>query len=165
MPETIPLFTTYLLLGSNIGKRHELLHIASWHITQQIGDIVTQSRLYETAAWGNTAQNAFLNQAIAVQTTLNPFDLLTQIHHIEHQMGRVRQQRWEARIIDIDILAYEQLIIDSEKLSIPHPLLPKRRFSLLPLYDIAPNWQHPILQQSVVEMILNCPDKLSCEVI
>ncbi len=153
---------SYLLLGSNMGNRFALLAAACEHIAEKLGDIVAQSHLYETAAWGNTAQAAFLNQAIALVTPLNPHDLLTAIHQIEQQMGRVRQQRWDSRIIDIDILAYEQLIVDSPNLSIPHPLLPQRRFALLPLCDIAPQWQHPILQQTTLQMLQNCSDNLWC---
>ncbi len=155
----------YLLLGSNLGKQHALLKEAIAALAKQTGNLVALSQCYETAAWGYTNQNAFLNQAVALHTQLEPENLLDCLLHIEKTMGRVRHQHWGERSIDIDILGYANRLVATDRLHIPHRLLHLRRFALLPLHDIAPQWIHPVWQQSVAQLLDNCPDQLSCRAV
>lgn len=156
--------TAYLLLGSNMGNRTHWLSQGFNYLIKQVGTIVALSPIYETAAWGKTTQAPFLNQALSLSTTLNAQDLLQHIQAIETKLGRTRHERWESRIIDIDILGYGDHVVESANLQIPHPLLPMRRFALLPLCHIAPTWQHPILQKTSLELLHLCPDTLPCYV-
>jgi 2-amino-4-hydroxy-6-hydroxymethyldihydropteridine diphosphokinase len=116
--------------------------------------------LYETAAWGLTDQPPFLNQALKVETLLPPEAVLEKITAIEQQMGRVRDQKWGPRLIDIDLLYYGSLIIHEENLVVPHPEIAQRRFVLEPLMDIAPDWLHPELNLSTRQLLEQTPDKL-----
>jgi 2-amino-4-hydroxy-6-hydroxymethyldihydropteridine diphosphokinase len=152
--------TTYLLLGSNIGDRVAYLQQAQARIAAVIGPVVQYSNIYETAAWGLTNQQAFLNQVLQVTTVLPPEILLTSINKIENNLGRVREIKWAARVIDIDILFYEKIILQTSKLTIPHPHLHHRRFTLVPLAEIAPSYCHPILQKTTVELLDMCTDNL-----
>lgn len=144
-----------------MGNRQYYIQAAIDAIMGGVGEVRAMSWLYETAAWGNTQQSPFLNQAIAVQTYLPPLDLLDSLQHIEVQLGRVRQQHWGKRTIDIDILFYDQQVIITPRLLVPHNQLHLRRFVLTPLNDIAPHWQHPILHQSTAELLEACPDDLA----
>src|SRR5690606_6131161 len=126
----------------------------------QVGPIVQSSSLYETAAWGKTDQPAFLNQVLEVKTVLSPEQVLQGINQIEQELGRIRHEHWGARVIDIDILFYDQLILQTQRLTIPHPQLHLRRFTLLPLSEIAPQLMHPVLNQPVTQLLQDCPDKL-----
>jgi 2-amino-4-hydroxy-6-hydroxymethyldihydropteridine diphosphokinase len=150
----------YLLLGGNLGDRPLYLAQAREHIAAQIGAVIQSSALYETAAWGKTDQPAFLNQVLEVQTELTPEQVLQGINGIEQELGRVRQEHWGARVIDIDILFYDDLVLQSQRLTIPHPQLHLRRFTLLPLAEIAPSLEHPVLQKSVTQLLQDCPDEL-----
>ncbi|MBX0332613.1 2-amino-4-hydroxy-6-hydroxymethyldihydropteridine diphosphokinase [Pontibacter sp. HSC-14F20] len=150
----------YLLLGGNLGDRPLYLSQAREQIAAQIGLIVQSSALYETAAWGKTDQPAFLNQVLEVQTTLSPEQVLQGINQIEQELGRIRQEHWGARVIDIDILFYDQLILQTQRLTIPHPQLHLRRFTLLPLNEIAPHLLHPVLNLQITQLLRDCPDKL-----
>ncbi|GAA4428923.1 2-amino-4-hydroxy-6-hydroxymethyldihydropteridine diphosphokinase [Pontibacter saemangeumensis] len=151
---------TYLLLGGNLGDRISYLAQAREGIAAQVGSIVRCSKLYETAAWGNTAQPAFLNQVLEVQTPLGPAQLLEKINSLEQELGRVRREHWGARVIDIDILFYEDRVLQSQRLTVPHPQLHLRRFTLLPLAEIAPTLLHPLLGKTVRELLELCPDTL-----
>jgi len=150
----------YLLLGGNLGERLTFVANAREGIKAQVGDIVQSSKVYETAAWGNTEQPAYLNQVLEVQTELPPELLLQKVNALEQELGRVRLEHWGARVIDIDILFYEELVLQSQRLTVPHPQLHLRRFTLLPLADIAPNLMHPLLQKTVRELLAICPDVL-----
>ena len=152
--------TTYLLIGSNMGRKETYLMAARQAIGVHIGFIKAVSALYRTAAWGNEQQDDFVNQALAVETRLSPPALLTVIHSIEQQIGRRRKEKWEPRMIDIDILLYEDICMQTPDLTIPHPHLPYRRFALTPLCDIAPQQQHPQLQQTIADLLRHCPDTL-----
>lgn len=151
---------TYLLLGSNLGDRKLILKNAAVVISQKIGVIESYSSIYETLAWGIEDQPAFLNQVIKVETSLHPQKLLTTINGIEKELGRVRHQKWGERLIDIDILYYNEDIIETENLVIPHPEIINRRFTLIPLAEIAPNYIHPIIKKNQSALLEICPDKL-----
>jgi len=150
----------YLLTGGNMGDRQENLATAYECIGQQCGDITSASSLYETAAWGKNDQPSFLNQVLEIQTSLSPRQLLKKILHIEKQIGRVRKEKYGPRIIDIDILLFNDEIYNYPSLKIPHPELQNRRFALVPLAEIAPESIHPVFKKTITELLAICPDKL-----
>jgi 2-amino-4-hydroxy-6-hydroxymethyldihydropteridine diphosphokinase len=129
----------WLGLGTNMGNRNAALAQAVQHIASLPDtSIIKQSDIIETAPWGITDQPAFLNMAIEIETTLPPINLLNELLHIEETMGRVRTQKWGPRIIDIDILIYENVILNTPELTLPHPFITQRSFVLIPLAQIAP---------------------------
>lgn len=150
--------TAYLLTGSNLGDRASSLQKANALIVQSCGKIISYSSLYETAPWGLLEQPAFLNQAIAVETSLEPEELMQALLDIEAAMGRIRDARYGPRIIDLDILLYDQVIMEQPILRLPHPALPQRRFALTPLAEIAPALIHPVLQKNIQELLAECTD-------
>ena len=155
----------YLLLGSNLGDRTAHLRQARQTLAATAGELVAASSRYETAAWGLEDQPAFLNQALAVRTTLRAPALLAACLAAEQQAGRERLQRWGARTLDVDILLFGQEIIATPTLTVPHPALPARRFALLPLAQIAPQLVHPQLHQTVAELLAACPDPLPVQLV
>ena len=142
----------YLALGSNLGDRVANLETARKSLAPRI-EIVRESPIYVTPPWGYTDQPDFLNQVIEVDTLLHPIPLLHHLKKIETEMGRETIFRNGPRIIDLDILFYVQEVYESENLQIPHPRLQDRAFVLVPLNDIAPDFVHPVLNQSVHEML------------
>ncbi|OQB59312.1 MAG: Bifunctional folate synthesis protein [Bacteroidetes bacterium ADurb.Bin141] len=150
-----------LLTGSNMGNRLHHLQQAAKSIAFEIGKVEKHSAVYETSAWGNTQQPAFLNQALLIETKLSPDELLTKILHIETSMGRERKVRWESRIIDIDILFYGSEISQNKYLTIPHPEIPNRRFVLEPLNEIVPDLIHPQLNKTIRQLLNECNDLLA----
>ncbi|GHA54714.1 2-amino-4-hydroxy-6-hydroxymethyldihydropteridine diphosphokinase [Pontibacter akesuensis] len=150
----------YLLLGGNLGERTSYLQQARESIAAQVGGIQHCSKIYETAAWGKTDQPSFLNQVLEVKTTLAPEQVLQHINNIEQELGRVRLEHWGSRVIDIDILFYDSLVLQTQRLTIPHPQLHKRRFTLLPLAEIAPELVHPVLETSIKQLLQECSDTL-----
>ncbi|MFM1963790.1 MAG: hypothetical protein RLZZ172_2635 [Bacteroidota bacterium] len=151
----------YLLIGGNIGERISNLNAASAAIEESCGKITAQSKIYETAAWGNENQPNFLNQLFIIETCLMPMDLLNQILNIESVLGRKRDVPNDPRTIDIDILYYNDLVLKSKALTIPHPRIGKRRFSLVPLMEIAPDMVDPDLNLTIREMYERCDDQLA----
>ncbi len=151
--------TVVLLLGSNLGQPMVQLEKAIHGIQQTIGEVFMKSRIYRSSAWGKTNQPDFLNQALCVRTILNPEEVLDQIRALEHAAGRKREVKWGPRIIDIDILYYNEMILQSEQLSIPHPEIPNRRFTLLPLEEIIPDYLHPAYLKTPTELLQHCTDE------
>jgi len=131
-------------------------------INSKIGSIKISSQIYETAAWGVTDQNDFLNQGLVVETDLNPQNLLATCLEIEKELGRERKIRWGERTMDVDIVFYNQLIIETDNLVIPHPRYHQRNFVLQPLNDIIPDFICPSLKKSIVEVLKNCEDDGKC---
>ncbi len=148
----------FLLIGGNMGNREENFEIAKKGIEQYCGTIIRSSSLYETAAWGKTDQPSFLNQALEIETKLNATQLMRHILKVEKMMGRERKEKYGPRIIDIDILLFNQEQYDYSFLKIPHPELQNRRFALIPLTEIAPDFQHPVLKKSISELVKECRD-------
>ncbi|MDP4266806.1 MAG: 2-amino-4-hydroxy-6-hydroxymethyldihydropteridine diphosphokinase [Bacteroidota bacterium] len=147
----------YLLLGGNIGNKSENLLNAELLISSKIGKIMRRSSIYESEAWGFESKNTFYNKAIIVETKLDSYKLLDEIQKIEEELGRVRGEiQWTDRIIDIDILLYENNVINTERLTIPHKLLPKRKFALEPLAEIAGKIFHPILKKTISRLLEDC---------
>jgi len=150
----------YLLTGSNLGDRELYLATARTLINEQCGVIVTASSLYETAAWGKTDQPSFLNQALELETALNARQLIRRILKTEKIMGRIRNEKYGPRLIDIDILLFNNEKHNYQFLKVPHPEMQNRRFALLPLAEIAPGIIHPVLNKTIHELLQECKDEL-----
>ncbi len=148
----------YLGLGSNKGERLIYLKRAIGEL-HKVGKLITISPVYETEAWGQMVQPRFLNAVIRMVTELAPLLLLREIKAIEQRVGRQPSPRWGPREIDIDILFYDELILDTPELKIPHPYLHVRPFVLIPLADIAPNLVHPVLKKTVYELVKELSDE------
>ncbi|MEN3930150.1 2-amino-4-hydroxy-6-hydroxymethyldihydropteridine diphosphokinase [Microvirga sp. W0021] len=132
--------TAYLGLGSNMGDKAANIFEARNRLNDTDGISVSQvSHLYRTAPWGNTDQDWFINACLRIETTLEAHQLLTSCLDIEHAMGRKRLQKWGPRLIDIDVLVYEGMELESERLTLPHPYILNRSFVLAPLSEIAPD--------------------------
>lgn len=138
----------FLGVGSNLGDRYQNLKNAASALPAQI-ILERQSPVYETAPWGYLDQPAFLNQVWQVKTELEPGELLCELKTLETTLGRLENFHYGPRLIDLDILFYDSLILETESLTIPHPHLAQRAFVLVPLADLAPDFLHPVLQCSV----------------
>lgn len=150
----------YLLTGGNMGNREEYLAQARELIGLHCGVITHASSVYETAAWGKTDQPAFLNQALELQTTLNARQLIRRLLKVEKMMGRVREEKYGPRLIDIDILLFNHEKHNYHFLKLPHPELQNRRFALLPLSEIAAEAIHPVLNKTIATLLAECNDNL-----
>src|SRR5437763_1725378 len=140
----------FLGIGTNLDDRENYLKEAVAKIEEFIGRVTASSSVYETASWGFVAENEFLNIVVKAETDLAPNDLLEKIHMIETLLGRVRnEKRYISRVIDIDILFYEDLVIDEISLKIPHPLMQDRKFVLVPFFEIEPELVHPVLRKTI----------------
>lgn len=148
----------FLLLGSNLGDRLQILKSAEILVEERIGKIRSASSVYETAPWGVLDQPAFLNQILIVTTGLMPEEVLRIVLEIEHELGRIRYERWGARVIDIDMLYYQDLVMDTVRLTLPHPRLHERKFTLVPLHEIAPDFIHPLLLKTTSQLLAECSD-------
>lgn len=150
----------YLLIGGNMGDRMYFLNESIKKIEELCGEVKDKTGVYETEAWGNTNQAAFLNQVIKISTSLTPHDLLRQVLAIEVSFGRDRYEKNGARTIDIDILYFNDVIMSDEILTIPHPRIAVRKFVLIPLAEIANNHIDPVHKISVKELLESCQDTL-----
>lgn len=145
--------TVYIGIGSNLGDR-EGNCLRAVKLLSEDGLIVRkQSSLYETEPWGLKDQPEFINMAIEAETGLEPLKLLELLKNIEKQMGRDESVRWGPRVIDLDILFYNDMVIDTPEFRIPHPLMHERDFVLKPLAEIAPEKEHPVVKKTVREML------------
>ncbi len=153
----------FLLLGSNQGDAAQNVAAARAGITRSVGVIIRQSSLYKSAAWGLLEQPDFCNQVIEITSALDPENLLDAVMGVERKLGRVRRERWGPRIIDIDVLLYGREVIDTDRLKVPHPSIPERRFTLEPLAEIAPALIHPVTGKSIAVLLQECSDLLAVE--
>ena len=154
-----------IALGGNVGDTKKVLQYSTELIEEKIGIVTKQSSLYITKAWGVTNQPDFVNQVIVVNSKLKPEEVLSECLNIEYEIGRrrIKNERWEQRIIDLDILFYDLIEFNSKNLVIPHPLLHERNFVLYPLAEILPEFIHPTLHKSIFELKKICNDTLMVE--
>ncbi len=159
-------YQVVLSLGSNQGNRLDNIENCINLIHQEIGTVVQVSKLYETPAWGFES-DAFYNCALVLHTNASAQKILSQVLKVEKQLGRIRseQQGYQSRLIDVDVIIYEDEIINTDKLQIPHPLMQNRNFVLMPIQDLNLNWKHPIFQKTIPELIAITPDDSICTVI
>ena len=150
----------YLLTGGNRGDSSKYLYQAREAIGN-LGQIQSVSAIYQTEAWGYTDQEPFLNQAIVLETQLSASALLKAILDVEQSLGRVREEKYGPRTIDIDILLFGDQVITLPDLTVPHPQLPYRRFALQCLNDVAPGLVHPLLGKTILTLLEECTDSLT----
>ena len=150
----------YLLSGSNIGDKASFLWFAIYQISKRIGTIINVSAIYETEPWGVEHQAPYFNQAIHLETTLPPKELLVALKSIEKDAGRLPDTHMQPRVLDIDILLIDDLIIQSNKLKVPHSQLVNRNFAIIPLAELAPNIVHPVLKQTIQALTQKTNDPL-----
>ncbi len=150
----------YILLGANLGNPVQQLQKAKALLSDKLGQLLHTSALYESEAWGVEDQPLFINQVLLLATDYTPQQCLALCLSIENELGRVRKEKWGARLIDIDILYYNSEIIQEPDLVIPHPYIQERKFTLMPLVEIAATYLHPKFQLSNEQLLLNCKDKL-----
>ncbi|MHA8050943.1 2-amino-4-hydroxy-6-hydroxymethyldihydropteridine diphosphokinase [Aquirufa sp. ROCK-SH2] len=156
---------TYLSLGGNLGNTIEIFQETYQILEKKVGEITKFSSFYQTAAWGPIKQADFINQVIEVSTRLSATDLMQTLLEIEKEMGRIRDERWGPRTLDLDILFFGDQIIAKENLEIPHPRMEDRKFVLIPLAEINPNFIHPKSQKTVKQILLECEDECDCRVV
>lgn len=152
----------FLLLGSNLGDR--LANLQKSIDLLRLADItiLRSSAIYESEPWGIREQPVFYNCVVEIATTRSADELLQLCLSIEIKMGRERVRKWGERLIDIDILYFDQQILNHDELKLPHLGIPERRFTLVPLVEIAPNFIHPLFHKSQSELLEACPDQLNC---
>ena len=148
----------FLLLGTNLGDKKQNLINAIKGIEALIGKVEIKSKIYETAAWGIEEQPSFLNQILVINSGFSAEKILKIILNIEEEMGRKRIKKWAERLIDIDIIYYGDEIVNQKNLIIPHPYLHERRFTLMPLVEIAAHFVHPIFKKSNSQLLNECAD-------
>lgn len=154
----------YLLLGGNLGDKKKVFSDAWSLLSQRLGRITSQSAVYETEPWGFESTDLFWNQVLEIDTALSPEEILRQTQLTELDLGRVRKEnQYNSRILDIDILFYGDQLIETENLVIPHPRIQERKFALIPLCEIAPDLIHPVFQKSSRQLLEECTDSLKVE--
>jgi len=155
--------TVYLLLGGNQGDREDIIRKTVTLLNRKMGSVKQVSSFYETEPWGMVNAQNFLNVALTLATKHTAFELLDLILEIEEKLGRKRNpfnSEYESRSIDIDILFYGSAVIQSLRLTIPHPRIQLRKFVLVPLCEIAPGFVHPVFQKTIFTLLNECQDKL-----
>ncbi len=150
----------YLLLGSNLGNRAENLQNAQKYLEESAGSVVATSSIYETEAWGVLDQPLFYNQVIQIDTELGHEALLKVLMDIERKIGKVKVGKWRERLIDIDLLYYGNRRVRTSLLTLPHPEIQNRRFTLAPLAELIPDEMHPVLLRTQCQLLENTPDML-----
>jgi 2-amino-4-hydroxy-6-hydroxymethyldihydropteridine diphosphokinase len=149
-----------LIIGGNLGDREKFICEAKNKLRQFIGEISKESKIYETAAWGGASEGNYLNQVLILETDLEPLRVLEIIQSIEQMLGRERIQKWGNRTMDIDILYFGNQVIQDYQLTVPHPYISERKFVLVPLVDVWPDFIHPIHQLSHVQLLQQLNDDL-----
>lgn len=155
-----------LMLGGNFPETADAFNEAKKLISNNMGAIIIQSSLYKTAPWNpthSTIQSDFLNQVLLAVTSLSPIEVMTGLQKIEYQLGRVSSEPNGPRLIDIDLLFYEHLVMVSDTLTIPHPRLHLRKFNLVPLNEILPWFRHPVFEKTINQLLKDCVDELGVE--
>lgn len=152
----------YILLGSNIGNRLEYLREAEQLLISEGIQIIDESTIYETQPWGKENQDWFLNVILQIATSRTPEELLDTLLDTEKALGRIRKEKWGERCIDMDILYYHDQVVETEKLTIPHPGIETRKFTLIPLVEMCPLEIHPVNGKNQVQMLAECQDELAC---
>ncbi|WP_438264689.1 2-amino-4-hydroxy-6-hydroxymethyldihydropteridine diphosphokinase [Bacteroides salyersiae] len=148
----------YLGLGTNLGDKEQNLRMSVKKIEEWIGNVVSLSAFYATAPWGFSSENSFLNAAVCVETTLLPLQVLEETQRIERELGRTEKSvngLYADRLIDIDLLLYDDRVMDAKGLILPHPLMTERRFVMEPLSEIAPDVVHPVLHKTMKELFIS----------
>ncbi|WP_299578302.1 2-amino-4-hydroxy-6-hydroxymethyldihydropteridine diphosphokinase [uncultured Sunxiuqinia sp.] len=152
----------FLLLGGNLGNKKVIFNQALALLEEAVGKIEQQSAIYETEPWGFESEDLFWNQVVVLETRLDADSLLVETQQIEYQLGRVRHgAQYSSRLIDLDILFYDQLILNQPRLEIPHPRMGERRFVLEPLAEIAPDFIHPASKKTIAQLLAECTDQLA----
>jgi 2-amino-4-hydroxy-6-hydroxymethyldihydropteridine diphosphokinase len=156
----------YILLGGNLGDKKMIFSGARSRLNQLLGKITAKSAVYETEPWGFTSDDVFWNQVLEIATGLSPDEVLRQTQQIERELGRVRKSNhYDSRMIDIDILFYDDQIINQVNLTVPHPRIQDRKFTLVPLFELAPDLVHPVFRKSVRKLLDECTDQLKVEIV
>ncbi|MBI9055347.1 MAG: 2-amino-4-hydroxy-6-hydroxymethyldihydropteridine diphosphokinase [Bacteroidales bacterium] len=150
----------YLLIGGNLNNRLELLAQAKESIVKDIGSCIMESSVYESEPWGFLSDQNFLNQVLILNTKLEPIEVLNESQKIENKLGRLRKStNYSSRTMDIDLLFYNNEIINNPRLTVPHEHLYKRRFTLEPLVELTPDFMHPVFEKSLAKLLIECSDK------
>ncbi|MDB4162422.1 2-amino-4-hydroxy-6-hydroxymethyldihydropteridine diphosphokinase [Saprospiraceae bacterium] len=152
----------HIHIGTNQGDLANNLRTAIDKLRSK-GNILDKSHLYETEAWGKVDQPNYYNMAVTYETKLDPYALLQLVNEIEDELGRVRKEKWGERIIDLDVITYDDKVISDEKLTIPHKHMAERNFVLVPMIEIAGEWIHPVKDKTIDELYIECLD--TCDVI
>ena len=153
--------SVFVLLGSNLGDRELLVNQACRMMGERCGEIVAKSRLFESEPWGFQSEHWFLNMVVRLATPLSPDALMQELLNIEKELGRdrtVQHEGYVSRPMDLDILYYGDEIIDTQLVIVPHPRLHQRRFTLLPLCDVAPDFVHPTIKKTNLQLLDECQD-------
>lgn len=156
--------TAFIGSGSNLGQREQQLRQALQWIREEIGEVVKESAIYQTSPWGGIDQPDYLNQVWQIRTELDPFQLMSALLKLEKRARRERIMRWGARTLDLDLLFYDDYRIRTDFLTLPHPRMLDRNFVLVPLAEIAPDWQHPVLKRSVRYLLEHSPDEEAVQI-
>jgi 2-amino-4-hydroxy-6-hydroxymethyldihydropteridine diphosphokinase len=150
----------FLGIGGNVGNKHDNFDKVYTFIQNELGKITKSSSIYETPPWGFDAKDNFWNQVLLIETEFSPVELLRKIGEIEFFFGREREsENYNSRQMDIDILYFDDLVIETANLKIPHPHIPQRLFVLAPLAEIAADFMHPLMELTSLELLENCPDR------
>ncbi|MDB5222915.1 MAG: folK [Chitinophagaceae bacterium] len=157
--------SVYLLIGGNLGNRVETLAMVRLLVEKELGKLIKTSSIYETASWGIAGQPDFLNQVLLVETKFSAAEIMALILSIENKLGRVRTQKNASRIIDIDILFFNDEIISEPGLTVPHPEIQNRKFALIPMNEIAPGFIHPVFKKSMGSLLSTSKDELEVKLL
>lgn len=154
----------YLLLGGNLGDKRQLFAQTAHMLHERVGSITRQSAIYETEPWGFVSEDMFWNQVLELDVNFSPEEVLKRTQQIEGQLGRIRKPgQYHSRLMDIDLLFYDDKIVVLPELVIPHPKIQERKFVLVPLHEIVPEMVHPGLKKSIRQLLTECRDSLKVE--